>query len=451
MQKQGGRDRNDRVGFIGRPFRHARKLGAHVRSLAMAFMLLAAMMVGAGLDRFAFEQGLVGADGIFTEIPEFKTLEDTYDLIREHYVESDDITDAELLYGATSGMVNALGDTGHSVFMDPDDAKRFRDQQSGKLVGIGVQLDYSGGVVTVVAPIDNSPAFEAGIRAGDVILAVDGTSVTDFWGTEDELANYVSELISGEAGTDVELKLRHIGDTEPYTVTITRAEITIEPVSWRMLPNDVMWLRLSGFTRGSADEVIQALRDGKEAGAKAVIFDLRNNGGGLVVEEIGIISQFLPNGTTIYKEQDKDGHMKPIKTVGNDGEWLDGPLVVLINEGSASAAEITASALQVSGRAELYGETTFGTGTVLLPFTLDDGSIAMLGTDLWLTADDQQIWKRGVDPTVEVALEPGVQVDIPILHESQEIDDDEYSMIEDNQLTAAYDQAMKELNDASDN
>jgi carboxyl-terminal processing protease len=191
--------------------------------------------------------------------------------------------------------------------------------------------------------------------------------------------------------------------------------------------------------------VREALREGKAAGAEAVILDLRNNPGGLVFEAIGVNSQFLPNGTTLYQEQDKDGDTKPVETVGNDGEWLDGPLVVLINEQSASAAEITSSALKAADRAQLIGETTFGTGTVLLPFKLDDGSIAMLGTDLWLTADGEQIWKIGVPPTIEVALEPGVTVDVPSLHEGDSIDEEAFSLIEDSQLTAGYDQALKEL------
>jgi carboxyl-terminal processing protease len=301
--------------------------------------------------------------------------------------------------------------------------------------------------VTVVAPIDNSPAFEAGFRSGDVILEVDGTVIADFWKGSPTIQPQVTELLSGEEGTDVTLKLVHAGETEPYEVTITRARIELEPVSWRMLPNNVMWLRLSQFTSGATEDVQRALRDGKAAGAKAVILDLRNNPGGLVFEAIGINSQFMPNGTTIYKQEDKDGDMKPVKTVGNDGEWLEGPLVVLINGNSASAAEITSSALQASGRAQLYGETTYGTGTVLLPFTLDDGSIAMLGTDLWLTADDKQIWKKGVAPDVEVSLEPGVQVDIPILYSDQDITEDEYSQVEDNQLTAGYDAIRKVMQD----
>jgi carboxyl-terminal processing protease len=418
-------------------------LRPQLRSVIMSFMLIIAMGVGAGLDRIAIENGIVGAQDSFTELEDFDILADTYDLIRENYVESDEISDQDLVYGAASGMINALGDTGHSTFMDPEQARNYELSSQGKLIGIGVSLDYTGGIVTVVAPVDNSPAFDAGIRSGDVILEVDGTSFEGV--SEADLPLMVTDLIRGEAGTDVTLKLQHLGETEPYEVTITRAEIELDPVSWKMLPNNVMWLRLSQFSAGSTEAVREALREGKAAGAEAVIFDLRNNPGGLVFEAIGVNSQFLPNGTTMYQQQDKDGDVKPVKTVGNDGEWLDGPLVVLINDQSASAAEITSSAMKAAGRAELLGETTFGTGTVLLPFKLDDGSIAMLGTHLWLTADGEQIWKKGVVPTVQVSLEPGVTVDVPALHEAEVIDTEEFSMIEDSQLTAGYDQALEEI------
>jgi carboxyl-terminal processing protease len=420
-----------------------KRVRPQMRSVIMSVMMIFAMGLGVGLDRFAIAYNIAGAADSLTSLEEFEILSETYTLIRENYVESDEISDEQLIYGAASGMIDALGDEGHSTFMDPEEAEQYKLNQSGELIGIGVTLDYTGGVVTVVAPLDNSPAFEAGIRSGDIILEVDGTSFEGV--SEDDLPNMVTSLIRGEEGTDVTLKLLHLGETEPYEVTITRERIEIIPVTWKMLPNNVMWLRLSQFSSGATEAVREALREGKAAGAEAVVLDLRNNPGGLVFEAIGVNSQFLPNGTTLYQEQDKDGDIRPVKTVGNDGEWLDGPLVVLINNGSASAAEITSSALSEAGRADLYGETTFGTGTVLLPFELDDGSIAMLGTDLWLTATGEQIWKKGVEPTVEVALEPGVTVDVPSLHESESIDEEEYSQIEDNQLTAAYDEAVKLL------
>lgn len=432
LDKMGGRSR--RSIKLARP---------QIRSVIMAVMLILAMGVGAGLDRYALGAGIAGAQDSFTELSNFDVLADTYDLIRENYVESDNITDEELIYGAANGMVNALGDDGHSRFMNPEEAESYMLSSQGQLLGIGVTLDYTGGVVTVVAPIDDSPAFDAGIRSGDIILEVDGTSFEGV--SEDELPTAVTDLIRGEEGTDVALKLVHLGETEPYEVTITRAIIEIKPVSWIMLPNNVMWLRLSQFSAGATDGVREALREGKAAGAEAVILDLRNNPGGLVFEAIGVNSQFLSNGTTLYQEQDKDGDTKPVKTVGNDGEWLEGPLVVLINENSASAAEITSSAMEAADRGELMGQTTFGTGTVLLPFSLSDGSIAMLGTELWLTADGEQIWKIGVPPDIEVALEPGVTVDVPALYETEVVDEETYSMIEDSQLTAGYDQAIEEL------
>lgn len=420
-----------------------RHIGPRARNAVMAVMLVLAMGIGAGLDRLAIEHGIVNAASQFSEIENVEILEETYNLIRENYVESDEISDEELVYGAASGMVDALGDTGHSTFMDPEEAENYKLSQNNELVGIGVTLDYTGGIVTVVAPMDGSPAFEAGIRAGDIILEVDGESLQGY--SEQEIGEVVTGLIRGEEGTDVTLQLLHVGDTEPYEVTITRARITIIPVTWTMLPNNVMWLRVSQFSSGATEGVQKALREGKAAGAEAVILDLRNNPGGLVFEAIGINSQFLPNGTVLYKEQDKDGDIRPVKSVGNDGEWLEGPVVVLINNGSASASEITSSALETAGRAKLYGETTYGTGTVLLPFELDDGSMVMLGTDLWLTADGEQIWKRGVPPTVDVIMEPGVAVDTPSLHEGESIPEDEFALIEDNQLTTAYDEAVKEL------
>ena len=170
-----------------------------------------------------------------------------------------------------------------------------------------------------------------------------------------------------------------------------------------MLPNHIALIRLSEFSAGATDGVKKALKDAKAQGATGLILDLRNNPGGLVFEAVGVASQFLPEGTPIYQVQERDQKPSMIRTTGI-GEGTDLPLVVLINNGSASSSEIVASALQDSGRAKLIGDTTFGTGTVLSPTTLDDGSILLLGTALWLTPKGAQIWHVGIKPDIAVDL-----------------------------------------------
>jgi carboxyl-terminal processing protease len=170
-----------------------------------------------------------------------------------------------------------------------------------------------------------------------------------------------------------------------------------------MLPDHVGLIRISQFSTGVTKELKTAIRAAKRAGVQSIILDLRDNPGGLVFEAIGVASQFLPEGQTIYLYEEKDQDPRPVKTVPG-GLATDIPMVALINRGSASAAEITAGALSDNDRADLIGQTTFGTGTVLTPFPLDDGSIVLLGTALWLEPDGDQIWKQGVEPDEEVVL-----------------------------------------------
>lgn len=402
------------------------------RGLMVAIMIALSMSVGlvAG-SGFSSTDGAT-ASTMLSQIPEFQVVEETYDAIRENYVLSDDFTDAELMYGASSGMIDALGDEGHSTFLNPEEARDFERSSRGELTGIGIQIDLTGPQPIVVAPIDGSPAFEAGIRSGDVIIAVDGVLTVDV--DTDE----VGDMIRGEAGTDVTLTLRHQDELEPYEVTITRAKIDIKPVSYAMLPNNVLWLRLSQFSTGATEGVIEALRFGKEQGMTGVILDLRNNPGGLVFEAIGVGSQFLRGGSVLYQEQNPDGTVREVQTIGNSGEWQSGDLVVIVNEGSASAAEIVSSGIRDNSRGELYGETTFGTGTVLLPIELSDESVALLGTKLWLTANGDVIWKKGVAPTNVITLEPGVSPRLPIEYDTDVLTEEDLAVLEDTQLLAAY-------------
>lgn len=406
------------------------------RTLALSLMLLLAVGVGVGLDRLAIETGLVDASSTLTSSPHFRVLEETYDSIRNNYVLEEEITDEELIYGAARGMVDALGDEGHSVFLDPQEAKEFEQSSRGELVGIGIQIDTQATPPLVIAPLPDSPAYEAGLLPGDVILEIDGESTDGMEGTE------VGNRIRGEAGTDVTLVLQHKGESDTYTVTITRQTIDINPVSWVILPDGVLWLQLSQFSSGATENIQKAIREAEQIGITGVILDLRNNGGGLVFEAMGVASQFLPDSTPLYQEQDASGETKVVKTVGSNGVYLDGPLVVLVNGYSASASEIVSSAIEESGRAPLIGEKTFGTGTVLLPFELSDGSQAVLGTNLWLTGEGKQIYKHGVEPTTEVKMEPDAVAAQPIRYTGEatnhQLPENIFEGIDDTQLKAAW-------------
>ncbi|MDP9366058.1 MAG: S41 family peptidase, partial [Chloroflexota bacterium] len=334
-------------------------------------------------------------------LAEFEVLQATWDLIHGEYADPASIDDAALIYGAAEGMVDALGDEGHSRFLDPEAAEDFEEATRGEFTGVGIEIDFARNLPVVIAPIDGSPADEAGVRPGDTILAIDGQS-TERLDQED-----LADLIRGDAGTEVTLTLLHEGEDLPYDATMTRRTITLEPVSWRMLPDGVVHLRLAEFSAGAAEDLEAALRAARDRGATGVVLDLRNNPGGLVAEAVGVASQFMPEGTPIFRQQDRGQEAKPVNTVGTDGLWQEGPLAVLVNGGSASAAEIVGAALRDNGRAPLYGETTYGTGTVLIPFEQPDGSVVLLGTALWLTADGDQIWKQGVEP------DPGRVVPLP--------------------------------------
>lgn len=400
--------------------------GGSGRMLGMA--AAAALIFGAGVATGRGDAG-VTAQSSLTDVPAFKTLQDTWDLINSEWALPDEIDEQALLYGAAAGMVDALGDEGHSRFMDPAESKRFAESTSGSYSGIGVEIDFRGSLPEVVAPIDNSPAAEAGVRSGDKILAIDGEETSRMEITD------VSDRLLGEPGTDV--TVRFLGqDGAAREVTLTRRTIRLDPVSWRMLPDGIAQVRISEFSVKTTRELKAALAGAQDAGATALVLDLRNNPGGLVSEAIGVASQFMDEGVTIFQQQDRDGTAKPIKTVGRDGLWLDKPMAVLIDGGSASAAEIIGAALEQNDRAETIGETTFGTGTVLVPYGQPDGSTVLLGSALWLSADGDRFWKEGVDPSIEVELPLDATASRPA--DDLDLTEAEFDALDDIQLRSAW-------------
>ena len=328
-------------------------------------------------------------------------IEQAWHDIQDNYVDSQDLNNQQLAYSAIQGIVSAVGDPGHTSFMTAAEAAAMDQSLSGTFVGIGVQIapdDGKGGVVVgLVFP--NTPALEAGLKRGDRIISVDGKSTTG------ETQDQIIQSIRGPAGAKVTLTIERAGVAN-FDVTITRRKYDLPLSSWTMIPGrTVAFIRLDSFATGAGKAVVDNIQAAEKAGATAIIFDLRDNGGGYVNEAVDVASAFVGDGT-VYQSVDRSGKVQDIP-VKPGGVATSIPLVVLANGNTASAAEIVTGCIQDAGRAQVVGEKTFGTGTVLSRFELADGSVLRIGTERWLTRDGRPIWHEGLDPNYTVALPSG--------------------------------------------
>ena len=297
-----------------------------------------------------------------------------------------------MMRGAIRGMLDTLGDP-HTTLLDPSVSERAREQTRQKFQGIGARIDERDGQILIHSVFNNSPAQNAGLKSGDIIVAVDGTQI------EGETVEHSALRIRGQAGTDVVLTIKR-GENEPFDVTITRAEVVIPSLTTEMLSGNVGYIRLWSFGALTADELrdtLQALVDDEVPG---LILDLRDNPGGLLGTAIRVTSEFLDRGTVVlYEEQAQQ--QRPYK-VRSSGVARDIPLVVLVNERSASASEIVAGALAHYDRAVIIGQRTYGKGTVQLPHDLSDGSQLRVTIARWLTPGRESISEIGIAPDIEI-------------------------------------------------
>ncbi len=332
-------------------------------------------------------------------VPDFGLIAEAWRTVESHYVDHHGVVPKRLTYGAIRGLVEALGDTGHSRFLTPEARQIQEEVATGELQGIGARVQKKQDQVVIVAPLDNSPAQRAGLRPGDVILKVNGEPISDL-----PLDQAIGRII-GPPQTRVLLTILTPTTDQTREVAIIRARVAIHSVSWQRLPGTtVAHLRIASFSKGESRDLRRALEQIKDAGLTGVILDLRNDPGGLFREAIRTASQFLEHGDVVL-EKDATGRVTPV-AVRPGGVAVTVPMVVLINGGTASAAEIVAGALADAHRAVLIGQTTFGTGTILQPFPLSDGSSLLLATQEWLTPDGRVIWHHGITPDVAVALTP---------------------------------------------
>ena len=317
----------------------------------------------------------------------WKIIEDDYTIEQLDY--------QKMVHGAISGMVDSLGDP-YTVFLTPEENKMFNQDMSGKFGGIGAEIGFRDGFLTIIAPLKNSPAEKAGLLAGDIILKVDEEEII---GANIDKAIY---LIRGEEGTKVVLTIGREGADELKEIEITRDIIVVETVEWEMMENNIAYIDISQFNEDTAVELDNYINDILVENPSGIILDLRNNSGGYLAVANKITSRFIDSGDVIVIESYKDEE-KIHKSKG--GQRFNGiPIVVLINEGSASASEILAGALKDNGKAKLVGEKTFGKGLVQIMEDLKDGSAIKISVSRWLTPNRVDINENGIEPDFEVEL-----------------------------------------------
>lgn len=337
--------------------------------------------------------------------PSWSLLDQAYQLLVANYVDPSGLDPVALVQGAIRGLMDAVDDPGHTGYLTPQEVAARDASLSGTFVGVGAVLDLRNNAPTVVRVLPDSPAEKAGLRAGEVILRVDGNDVAG------QTIEQIVAKVRGPAGTPVTLVLRDLDGSE-HSLTIVRAKLSLPVVSWAVAPGsrDAV-IRLESFSTGAAKDLVAAIKAARAAGAAGIVLDLRANPGGYVNEAVDVASQFLGSGV-VYISQDRSGKQVPHEVAGG-GVATDIPLVVLVDGQTASSAEIVTGAIQDAARATVVGETTYGTGTVVGTFPLSDGSAVTIGTERWLTPKGHAIWREGLTPDQTVALAQGVNFLVP--------------------------------------
>ena len=324
-----------------------------------------------------------------------RVLAEAMDLVQRHYVEA--VTPEDLVYGAVEGIVSRLDP--HSSFLSPDMFKEMQIETEGAFGGLGIEVTIRDGKLTVVSPIEDTPADRAGIRAGDIIVMIDGEP------TQGMALMEAVKKMRGPKGTRITIHIMREGWEKPRPFTITRDVIRIRSVKHRRI-NGVGVLRITQFQQATHKEVQEALEALQEEGPlTGLVLDLRNNPGGLLDQAVKVADLFLKEGT-IVSTRGRDPEQEVVYTARDDGDEPDLPMVVLVNGGTASASEIVAGALKDQHRAVILGERTFGKGSVQTILPLSDGSGLRITTALYYTPSGRTIQARGIVPDIRVAAGP---------------------------------------------
>jgi len=335
----------------------------------------------------------ISTGGDNKEIYEYlKTFSDVIDLVKKNYV--DEVKDKEIVYAAIKGVLESLDP--HSSFLPPDMYKDIQTETKGEFGGIGVEITIKDSFPTVITSIEDTPAFKAGIKSGDHIVRIDGKP------TKNMSLVSVVKLIRGAKGKPVVLTIMREGFTIPKDFTIVRDIIKVKSVKYRMMDDQYGYIRIVQFQENTSKDLNNALDElQKKNNIKGILLDLRNNPGGLLEQAVEVSDKFLSEGMIVYIEGRNKEDSK-MKFYAHKKDDYIGPLVVLVNEGSASASEIVAGALQDYKRAIIVGTKTFGKGSVQTIFPLGDGSGVRLTTAKYFTPKGRSIQAEGVVPDIAV-------------------------------------------------
>jgi carboxyl-terminal processing protease len=325
---------------------------------------------------------------------DLSSLNDIYGLMQTKF--DGTLTSQQALDGAKAGLVAAAGDP-YTVYLTAAQATALNNQLSGKLSGIGAEVGSKNNAITIIAPVANTPAQKAGLQPGDVIEAIDGQDTTGM------SVDTAVAKIQGKAGTQVKLTISRSGVAAPFNLTITRANLVIPSVTWSLKDSDIGYIDITTFGTDTSSLIDQAASSLKSQGAKKIILDLRNNGGGFLNAGVDVASEFLPQGKLIVEQRRGSTVTGREYATGND-KLVGLPTIVLINGGSASASEIVSGALRDDGAAKLLGEQSFGKGSVQEIESLPGGAELKVTIAHWYTPGGVNINKKGLTPDIKVPL-----------------------------------------------
>lgn len=355
------------------------------------------MITSIGLYQYFVKGDNLNKHLLLSASPESKDIAnslDTYKAILDKYY-LDEINEEDLKEGAIRGYIEGVGDK-YTEYISKEEMQEYMEDTKGNFVGIGIYMiqDKKSDKIMVVAPIKNSPAEKAGVQAGDLILAVDEQECT----AND--MNTISSKIKGEAGTTVKLKLQRGNET--LELDIKRESVTVNPVESKMLESNIGYIKFTSFDENTSEDFKKNFETLQKQGAKSLIIDLRNNGGGIVDEALKIADYIAEKDSVLLYEVDKEN--KEVVKKSENAPIIKMPIILLTNENTASSSEILAGALKDLGKAKIVGVKTYGKGVIQEILTLPDGSGIKITTEKYLTPNKTEINKVGIEPDEKVEL-----------------------------------------------